>query len=347
MSARDPGRRIPKALSDDRRLFGSYTLRDLVVVALPAVGVVLATHILPASMTVQGVSVHMLTVPLAAVAAAFGAVFVYLAPAHTDSVTWVRNFIAYQRSDTQLAHEEAKQYTQVERVYPEYDAIERTDGTIVGAVQVTPATMALATREEWADKADDFQNFVNTTVEFPIQIYSTTQSFPVDEYIAHFEQRRGDPDVKANPQLRELLDAYVDWYRGELQERQMAIREHYVIVPVKPQEVQFAPESLKRKLVTVPYLGVGIYLGLRVLARLRGRHPGVVERAAQLEALDTRCDSITGGLRDINGCDARRVPTDGLTRVVGEFWAGTDLEYGDMNRVLRRAPIVQGDYSTR
>lgn len=342
VSARGPGARIPKALTDERRLFGSYTLRDLVVVALPAVGVVLATRILPASLTVWGVSIHTLAVPVGVVAIGLGALFVYLAPAYTDSVTWVRNFLSYQYSDKDRAHDAAKQYTQVERVFPEHDAIERSDGTIVGAVQVAPATMALATGEEWAAKADDFQDFVNTTVEFPIQIYSTTQSFPVDEYIAHFEQRRTDPDMKANPRLQTLLDEYVDWYRDELQERQMAIREHYVLVPVTAKEVQFAPESLKRQLVTVPYLGEGIYLAWRVVAQLRGTHPKVVERAAQLEQLDSRCDSIRDGLRDINGCDARRVSTDGLTRVVGEFWAGTDLDYGAMTRVLRRTPIVRG-----
>lgn len=337
--------RIPKALNDDRRLFGSYTLRDLVVVAIPAVAVVLVMHLLPATLTVGGVSVHALAVPLAAVAVALGALFVYLAPAHTDSVTWVRNAIAYQRSDNQLSHEEAKEYTQIERVHPEHDAIERTDGTIVGAVQVTPATMALATGEEWLDKAEDFEDFVNTTVEYPIQIYSTTQSFPIDEYIVHFERRRDDPDMQANPQLRGLLDDYLDWYRDELQERQMAIREHYVIVPVTRREVQFAPESLKRKLVTVPYLGVGIYLGLRVLAHLKGRHPKLDERVAQLEALDTRCDSVKDGLREIDGCDARRVSADALTQVVGEFWTGTDLESGSVTRILRRTPIVRGDYS--
>jgi len=44
---------------------------------------------------------------------------------------------------------------------------------------------------------------------FPIQVYTTTEPFPVESYLDQFESRRTDPDVQSNPRLARLLDEYV------------------------------------------------------------------------------------------------------------------------------------------
>lgn len=331
----DSAKRIPKSLRTDTKLFGSYTLTDAAVALVPGVVVVLVMQALvPSSLTVRGYALQSVTVPLAGLGVTIGVLFVYLTPTYLTSLDWVETFLRYRRSEKQLAHEDAKEYTQIERVYPDRGAIERTDGAFVGMVRVEPPSMALATDQEWHEKADAFQDFLNTVVEFPIQIYSTTRAFPAEDYLAHYEARLDDPDVQANPQLAALIDHYVDWYAADLDERRMTIRDHYVIVTVRPDAVQFEQESPAQKLAAVPL--VGLFVRAWLAPRIEA------QQAAMFDALDERLRRVETGLREIDGCNASRVAVEDATALVGEFWAGEEPAYGDRAAVLRTRPLVGG-----
>ncbi|MHB9288794.1 hypothetical protein ACKVMT_17335 [Halobacteriales archaeon Cl-PHB] len=335
MHASDPAKRIPKSLGTDAKLFGAYTLTDVAVALLPAVVVILATQVLlPTGTTVAGQPVQTLALPVAALAGLGGVAFVYLTPAYASSLDWLLTIVGFHRSERELGHEAAREVTHLERVYPDRDAIERTDGTVVGLVQVEPPLNALATDAEWQRQAEAFQDFCNTTVEFPIQIYSTTQAFPVGDYLAHYEARLEDPDVQANPRLATLIEEYREWYRADLAERRMTIRDHYVIVPVAPGDVQFDDDSVADSLAGLPVVGA--------LVRAWRAPPRAVEREAQLAALDERLRQVEGGLRDLEGCDASRVDAAQATRLLAEFWTGEPREGRDLEAALRPTPVVGG-----
>lgn len=335
MSEHDPTKRIPKSMGTDTKLFGTFTMTDLAVGLFPGVIVVLATQVLlPSSMTILGYSVQVLTLPIAALAIVTGGVFVYLTPRYTTSVDWIGSFLTFLARSSELDHATAKTYSQVQRVHPDRGAIERTDGALLGMVQVEPPTMALATTDEWKRTAKSFQNFLNTTIEFPIQVYSTTSEFPVDAYLDRYESRLDDPDVEANPQLAALIEHYLDWYGSELERRQMTIRDHYIVVSVTPSEVQFDSGSVTQQLAELPY--VGIFVMALFGPSLQA------EREAMFETLDERLRRVETGLRDVHGCTAKRVPVDEATLQIADFWADKGDEYGDIERVLRRTSLVGG-----
>ncbi|WP_310732965.1 hypothetical protein [Halostella salina] len=299
----------------------------------PGVAVILVTQVLlPPSLAVGGYPVQTIALPLALCAIAVGGVFVSLTPAYTTSLDWIGTVVGFHRSDREFAHDAAKEYTAIERVYPDDNALERTDGALVGLVQVDGPTMALATDEQWQAQADAFQNLLNTVVEFPIQIYSTTQPFPVEEYLSHYEARLEDADVKDNPQLKGLIENYIAWYRTDLEERRMTIRDHYVVVPVTPAEVQFERESVSQRLTAIPVLG--IFVQAWFAPRRAAQHD------AMLRALSERCRRLEGGIREMDGCSATRVETTEAVRLLGEYWTGERSTYGDLRQVLRTRPLV-------
>jgi hypothetical protein len=194
--------------------------------------------------------------------------------------------------------------------------------------------MALATSAEWSERADAFADFLNTTVEFPIQLYSTTQEFPVEEYLSHYEDRLEDPDVKANPRLAGLIEAYTEWYEDEIESRQMTIRNHYVVVPVTPAEVHFDQESLLQQLVRVPVIG------LLVTAWFAPRVAD--ERQAMFDELDTRLRRVEGGIREIEGCESSRLSAQDALGVVGNFWTQETYSSETLTQLARRSPVVSG-----
>lgn len=333
MSVHDPTKRIPNGLKAETKLFGRYSLTDLAVGLFPGVLVILATQLLVQDAVVGGIAIQTFALPLAGVSVFIGALFVYLTPNYTGSLDWLGTLVGYRMRAHDHDHEAAKEFTLVERVDVETDTIERTDGTLVGMVQVDPASMALATVEEWQAQAASFEDFLNTIVEFPIQLYATTQAFPVEAYLEHYQDRLGDADVKQNPQLTALVESYIDWYADELEARRMTIRDHYVVVPVTPEEVSFERESMVERLSWIPVVGVFIR------AVLSGSD--VEQHAAMVETLDDRLGRIERGIRGIDGCGARRVPAADAALLIAKFWTGEEIEYGDTpESVFGGMPIV-------
>ena len=335
MHDNNPAKRVPKSLGTEPKLLGSYTLADAALALFPGVLVVLGAQLLgPSSLTVGGYAVRTLALPFAVLAIAGGALFVYLTPEYTSSLEWLGTFVGYRTSDRTLGHDAARGLTLVERIHPGSNAIERVDGAMLGLVQVDPPSMALATEAAWRRTAEGFEDFLNTTVAFPIQIYSTTRPFPVGEYLSHYEARLEDADVRANPRLAALIEHYLDWYERDLEDRRMTIRDHYVVVAVTPGEIQFEQESLVQRLADVPIAGVLVGAILRSSSE--------DERQALLDALDDRLSRVEGGLRELEGCNARVVDVHESVQLVAIFWESEAAEYGDMNRVIRTSPLVGG-----
>jgi hypothetical protein len=335
MPPQDATKRIPKSLGTETTLFGTYSLTDAAVALFPGVLVILCVQVLlPPSLSVGGVDVQTLTLPVAGSAIGVGALFVYLTPAYTSSMNWIITWMGFYHGANDYDVEAAKDHTHLERIHADRNALERTDGAFVGIVQVTPPTMALATDTEWAEKVDAYGDFLDTTVEFPIQIFSTTQEFPVEEYLGHYESRLSDPDVQANPHLAQLIDSYLTWYRQDIDSRQMTIRDHYVVVPVRPREVQFDNESLLQQLAGLPLLGsiLSIWFAPRIAE----------EQAAMFDELDERVRKVEAGLREIDGCTTSRIDANESVSLLDDFWTGDGQPADMMGKLARRTPVVRG-----
>lgn len=335
MTDPDPAKRVPKAIGTRPKLVGPFTLGDVAIALLPGVLLILAVQlVLPPDATLAGHRLQPLAVPLAGVGIAVGLLFVYLTPAYTSAGAWIAQFLRFRTNPRRLDHEPATHHTHVARVHHDLEAIERTDGALLGVLAVDPPSMALATAADWRRTAEAFANVCNTVVEFPIQLYATTTPFPVAAYLAHFEARLDDADVKANPRLAALIEDYLDWYAAEIDDRRVTIREHYVVVPVADHEVDFDPESHLAKLGRLPLLGLLVRAAFG---------PGPEERRAALAAaLDLRLARLEHALRGIDGLAAHRVSAVDAARLVGEFWTGDALDETDLDRVLRTRPLVGG-----
>jgi hypothetical protein len=267
---------------------------------------------LPPSFQLAGYSPQAFTLPLALCGIAVGALFVYLTPDYASSLEWLNAFLNYHLSASEFDHEEAATQTGIRRVHTEGGAIERSDGAYVGLVKVTPPTMALATDAEWTRKAKAFEDFCNTTLSFPIQIFSTTEPFVVEQYLEHYESRLTDADVQDNPRLESLIEEYAAWYESDLEERQMTIRDHYIVVSVTPPEVQFDHDSLLGQFASIPLLGL--------LIRARLAPPQETRHEALADELHDRLGRVESGMRGIEDCQASRVDVEDGARVMARYW---------------------------
>jgi hypothetical protein len=276
-----------------------------------------------------------LTLPLAGVAIGVGALFVYLTPTHISSLEWATTALAFRGRTRETDHEASRAVPRLERVDTESDLLERTDGALLGVLRVTPPSMALATDDAWSQAAESFAEFCNTVVEFPIQVYATTRAFPVEAYLDRYRARLDDPDVRANPRLAALIEEYVAWYAADLDARRMTIRDHCVIVPITPVEVQFQRDSLVRQLTRLPLVGA--------VVRAVTRPPEAAVREALVTGLEDRLTRVEAGLREIDGCTPTRVRATEAATLVRAFWAGQpQTDEPATAAMFRRTPVVTG-----
>ncbi|MGK2230797.1 MAG: hypothetical protein ACI9QA_000959, partial [Methanobacteriota archaeon] len=358
MSSSDPTRRVPKKLGESDEFWRGYTLDDLLVGGMPFIlAVLLTAYVLPPNLRYVGYV-------LAVIGLIVGAVAVYVTPDYLTASEWVSTYFHHLRRPTESEHvrydfgsareqrdfpesrfyeldERTQELTDVERVHVDRDAVERFDNAFVGAVRVEPANMALATDRRWRDNVAAFADFFNNSVEWAVQLYSTTTEFPVDDYLRRRERRLDDDDVAGNPVFRRLIEEWLDWYPRELEARGTNIREHYVVVPVRRDEVRSADGGggVLDSLADLPLVG-GVFGAL-------SSGDGMTEdeiRARALNELDERLRMVENeGIQNLDGCRAHRVDSDELVRLLAEFWEGESADHVEEGAV-RENPVVAGEY---
>jgi len=358
MSINDPTRRIPKKLRESDEFWRGYTLDDLLVGATPfMVGVVLTAYILPARYRFIGYAVSIAGLLV-------GALAIYATPDHMKASEWVKTYFHYLRRPREVEHvrynfgsvreqtdfpesrfyelsERTQELTDVERIHKERDAVERSDGAFVGAVRVEPANMALATDRKWEENVSAFADFFNNSVEWPVQMYSTTSKFPIKKYLRRRERRLDDDDVVGNPIFRRIIEEWLDWYPRELETRGTNLREHYIIVPVRRQDVteDTDTEGVTDALSDVPVVGSFVDA-----LSSDGMLPEEEIEARALGELDERLSMVKNeGIQKLDGCRAHRVEAAGLVSILSEFWEGERAEYANAAALVRENPVIAGE----
>jgi len=359
MSSSDPTRRVPKKLGESDEFWRGYTLDDLLVGGTPfIVAVLLTAYVIPPEFRYVGYV-------LSGIGLVVGAIVVYVTPDHMTASEWVSTHAHHLRRPKEVEHirydfesareqtdfpesgafevsQRTQELTDVKRVHKDRDAVERLDGAFVGAVRVEPANMALTTDRRWRENVSAFADFFNNSVEWTLQMYSTTTEFPIEDYLRRRERRLDDDDVAGNPVFRRLIEEWLDWYPRELEARGTNMREHYIIVPVRRDEVVGNGDEggVLDTLSGVPVAGAVF----GALASGDGM-PEEEIRARALDELDERLRMVENeGIQKLDGCRAHRVEAGGLARLLAEFWEGEPADFADMDGALRENPVVAGEF---
>lgn len=324
---------IPTASGTEATILGRFTLSDIGVGLAPAAILVVGIQsVVPAGGSFLGVGSESLIFLGGCIGLFIGSLIVAVTPTYSTSLDWLRSIWAFLSGKRKRDHHQARELSQVRQVDRKLDVIERTDGAFIGMVRVVPVSMALETTEGWERKSAQFTDFLNATVDFPIQIYSTTRSFPIEDCLAHYESRLQDDDVQQNPQLTRLIQQYSDWIASDLRHAPPTIRDHYVVVTVSPSETVFEPDSLGERLARLPIVGplVATVFGESMVAR----------RGVMASVLEKRLQSVEAGLRDMEGCTASQLSAVEAARVIGRYWSGEDIEGLPLDSALRARAIV-------
>lgn len=235
--------------------------------------------------------------------------------------------------------ERTQDLTHVEHAWPGAGALERTDGTMVGMVELLPSNMDFAMSGDWAQRQAIAETFANNELDFPLTLYATTRPFPVDRLVDRIDDRLSDEDVQNNTAFENLLTEYRETRPEEMAGTQ-EIR-YYLGVEVSPLDVYHdstEEQTPLERLTRIPVVGVLV----TPFVTRRERLTEADVRARLFDAVETRCRALeTEFIGKQQGWAARRLPTTEQFLLSVEFWNGSVHEYGTPDDSIRSGPALR------
>ena len=359
----DPEMRIPRNIDDTDQFYGFRT-EDFVVALTPFfTALFISQSLLPETLAV-------LRLPLFASSILIGGLMLFFTPNHLTTREWIESIGHYIRRPKDVRHvslegnqaregkdfpdearawelnERAQEITRVHRIHRDVGAVERDDGVFVGAVKVNPANMALASSARWDRMVKGWRDFINHNLDFPIQIYCTTEVLPVDEYMRQYEARASDRDIANRPIMKALLDDFTDWYPQYLSWQGTNQREYYIITTCSESELRetvVGEKGFIERLGDLPFIGKYFE---RYRASRDERSEGEIEEAL-VKSVEQRCRTIVKeGIMSLDGCSAERVSGVELAVMIKDYWQSTETDLDLDTEDLRSQPVVTYDDST-
>jgi hypothetical protein len=234
--------------------------------------------------------------------------------------------------------ESTQELTGIERAWPGSHAIERTDGTMEAFVELNPPNMDFAMSEDWATVQEAAETFANTEIDFPLSLYVTTRSFPVEELIDQLESRLHEDDVRDNPVFGDLIEEYREQRPTELTDIQEC--HYYLGVEADRMEIYHQYETEKTPLERLSeFPVVGFLFNPFVAHRVELEEAQI--RTTLFEKLDDRLRTIRSEfVDDMPGWSSRRLTTTELCYLTIEFWNGEEHDEADAEHVIRSSQVV-------
>ena len=345
MSQRNPERRVPKMENGESfMMWRGYTLNDASLVGGPVFLAMVALMFLPGQFMFSGLL-------WSAMFALSGIVVVVTSPEHMKSTEWLMHHLehAFRPSTVynlalngEYPHREqpqapdhpitqslsATQRTQdllrVDRVFPSHDrypgVIEQRDGTLIGVVQVYPANLTLATSGQWRNATSALATFCNT-LDHKAVLYHTNRQFDVEKFLAPYRERRGDDDLRSEPALEEVHEAFLQWYPEQHLQGGTTISEHYIVVGVAEHEV--------RRSTTEPSGMIDQLAEQPPFSRFTEDNDTTREavlRGRQRQELYVRLDQVAGEIQNVPDVDSEIVDAEPHAELISRAWTREEMD---------------------
>ncbi|MFD1514102.1 VirB4 family type IV secretion system protein [Halomarina rubra] len=290
----------------------------------------------------------MLILPLALCGLTLGAMIVYAAPQHLDAWYWFRtvsHHVVFRPKRTLAGavdsdeptteggfverlpitvDERTQDLTQIHRAWFGSNAVERTDGSIQGFIELHPETMDFAQSGDWAAVQETAATFANTEADYPLRLYVTTREFDVEPMVAQLEERLNDPHLETRPRIRRLIEEYREERPKALKDTQEL--HYYLGTEVDRFDVLARGRrepTPGQKLASIPLLG--LLFTPFVTHRTTGEGFDTEQRMADL--LDRRLQLIeTEFVNQLPGWSATRCETLDMVGLATQFWNGDSVD---------------------
>lgn len=269
-------------------------------------------------------------------------VVVYLCPSDRDPLGWVRAILRFKRSPKRLTQhadrteERTQSLVGIERMVPIHGMARRTDGALVGLVEIEGRDMALAETSAWEAAGKGFEDMADG-LGGSFEVFSPARTVDPGRIAKGYVGRELDEDVRENPTLAALIETYQEDLPTELNRRGTAVRRFYVVVWVTESEVRRQDHGMLGKLADVPLLG-GV---IRRVGLARREASDAEINARQKSILSSRKRAVRNGLAGIEDVETSEVDSEHFAAVLTEYWTGIRTDHSGKRVPNTSIPVVK------
>ena len=356
-------RRIPdnvggtETLFDEAPLVGTVEFNDGLVAFGPAILILfISQNLLPQEYSI-------ISLIAAGITALIGIAFLFIKPSYLTLSEWVRNIWDYRQRPKELEKHlatdggkpiksidltpdnDTRNVLGVKKLHPNHDAVERTDGTMVSAVQFTGANLDTSDPDQWQGSINQFANFANNELRNDVQLYLPMRRFDPTTHINMYRDRVGDPDITGNRMMERYIEDRQAWMATV--GANSFIREYYAIVSVSRASVYDQAINEDGGLAALDSLPGGQFIKDFIVGLTGGAGTAMGKKelqARQLRELERRRDDIKQSMAIGSNNEGEVIDADDLGVLLKEFWEGTTLHEDEGKGYARSRPFVIGEY---
>lgn len=282
---------------------------------------------------------------LAVVLTLAAVVAVFATPdSESSTPSWLQQRLAFWRQEKERSvvdvdpQNRTTTLTHVKSFHTDDNAIERVDGALVGGVRVEPANLSLASDRQWHQAASQFGTALNG-LDYAVQFYTAGRHADAEKIASAYDGREHDEDIAGNETLEDLVEMYQGHYRSEFNSiyaSQITLREYYILIPVREDEVTVGKSGVVAALGAVPIFGDALATVLGAVSE------GDETKIEQRRELASRIEDVESAIQNVQGCSTNVLSTDDLAGMVEESWTGVRSNQGSR---VRSVPVVLGPES--
>jgi hypothetical protein len=271
-------------------------------------------------------------------------VTVYLCPADREPLGWLRAILRFKRAPKRLTqhadaeHKRTQSLVGIERMVSIHGMARRTDGTLVGLVEVEGRDMALAETSVWEAAGAGFESMADG-LDGSFEVFSPARTVDPGRIAKGYVGREYDSDVRENATLSALIETYQGDLPTELNRRGTAVRRFYVVVWVTESEVRRQDHGALAKLADVRLLGGAI----RRVGLARREASDAEINARQKSILSSRKRAVRNGLAGIEDVETSEVDSEQFAAVLTEYWTGIRTDHAGKRPPKHQTPVVTAE----
>ncbi|MBX0296860.1 VirB4 family type IV secretion system protein [Haloarcula nitratireducens] len=232
--------------------------------------------------------------------------------------------------------QDTRTVTRLDRVLPH--GVKRIDGAHCGAVQVTPANMALKDDGQWEKAVRSLTDLANS-LEGKTNLYVTTREIDREAHVTAHQERLDDADTQRLPMLRgllmEWLNRHTDGDSEPVDGTEME-REYYIIVSVTDADIDDIDResaSLLGSLESLPVVG-------RVAEMISSDGLTESERDTyKAKKLKDRVGTTARAVNSLYRCSGDPVSPLQLATLTKEYWACESQSFGNLDETTGLSPV--------
>lgn len=249
------------------------------------------------------------------------------------------------KSVTTSEDNDTRELIGVDRVYPEYNVIEKHNGTMISMIELSGVDLNVtATRSDWRTYQQRFVNKLEGNIDDRIQIYMPMRQYDPSHQISAHETRLEDDKISEDNLLRNYVQDRIAFHKYYAEDGYY--RKYYLIVKTDRDEVVMSKDFEKSGIEKVASrFGGGIQ---KIFAGKKTKDIGLSEREIEHKQLTEASEKAQkyaqlfdeGGGGSDGGQNAGVLSGERAAIILKEFWEGDRITEDKQDGLIREKPFV-------